>query len=70
MSTTEEYITCPECEGEGRVWFLDWLYYDGSHDEHEEECPICNGSGEVLSDEEYEEEDIDLRWEEHEERER
>ena len=40
-------IECPQCEGEGIVWFLDWLYYDGAHDEHEEICDMCGGEGTI-----------------------
>jgi len=51
-------ITCPDCEGEGVVWFLDWLYYSGDHDEHEEQCSRCFGEGTILvDDEDYDEEE-------------
>lgn len=43
-------ITCPECEGEGIVWVLDWLYLDGSQDDHEEICDECNGEGSLIVD--------------------
>jgi len=65
-------ITCPECGGDGTVWFLDWLYYDGGHDEHEEYCDMCNGEGTVIVDaEDYYANHIDETpegfWEEEEE---
>ena len=52
-------ITCPECGGDGTVWVLDWLYWDGSQDDHDEVCPECNGDGFILVEDEdyYEEED-------------
>lgn len=37
-------ITCPECEGEGIVWVLDWLSYDGRV------CDKCDGEGIVIVD--------------------
>ncbi len=63
-------VDCPECEGEGVVWYLDFLGYDGSMRDHEEECPECNGTGKVEKevkpgDDEY---DPDLDFEDHEER--
>ena len=50
-------ITCPDCEGEGIVWFLDYLYLNGDHDEHEEVCETCNGEGTLMVDDEDEEGD-------------
>lgn len=43
-------IQCPQCEGEGVVWVLDWLYWDGSQDDHEEICDECNGEGTIEVD--------------------
>ena len=50
-------ITCPQCEGEGAVWVLDWLYWNGDQDDHEEVCDMCNGEGAILVDDEDEEGD-------------
>ena len=51
-------ITCPECGGDGTVWVLDWLYWDGSHDEHEGQCSRCFGEGTILvDDEDFDEEE-------------
>lgn len=43
-------ITCPECGGDGTVWVLDWLYWNGDQDDHEEVCELCNGEGKTLVD--------------------
>lgn len=68
-------ITCPDCEGEGTVWVLDYLFYSGNQIDHEEMCPKCYGNGFILVDDEedYNDEDedrldLDLLWEDHEER--
>jgi len=51
-------ITCPDCEGEGVVWFLDYLGFDGSQRDHEEQCSRCFGEGTILvDDEDYDEEE-------------
>lgn len=47
-------IDCPECKGDGIVWYLDYLGYDGSQRDHEERCPRCFGEGKILiEDEDY-----------------
>ena len=47
-------ITCPDCGGDGVVWVLDWLYWNGDQDDHEEVCETCNGEGTLMVDaEEY-----------------
>ena len=43
-------ITCPECGGDGTVWVLDWLYWNGDQDDHEEQCPECFGNCTILVD--------------------
>lgn len=65
-------ITCSQCEGEGSVWILDWLYWNGDQDDHEEVCDMCNGEGKILVDaEDYYANHIDETpdgfWEEEEE---
>lgn len=52
-------ITCPECEGDGVVWIMDWLSYEGYVSDHEEVCPECNGEGEIEVEDEdwYEDEE-------------
>lgn len=62
MNVWEEEQDCPECDGEGVIWFIDSLDYNGSMTDHEEECPVCNGDGKVWvtiydTTEEEEEED-------------
>ena len=47
-------ITCPDCGGDGVAWVLDWLYWNGDQDDHEEVCETCNGEGTLMVDaEEY-----------------
>jgi DnaJ-class molecular chaperone len=57
--TKMKTITCPECEGDGVVWILDWLTYEGDVWDHEEVCPECNGEGEIEVEDEdwYEDEE-------------
>jgi len=43
-------IVCPDCEGEGVVWVLDWLSYNGDQWDHEEQCSRCFGEGTILVD--------------------
>lgn len=43
-------ITCPECGGDGTVWILDWLYWNGDQDDHEEQCERCFGEGTLIVD--------------------
>ena len=42
--TVGQNIKCPECDGDGTVW---WEYRDKKFETHEAEhdCPICDGSG-------------------------
>lgn len=44
--TVGQNIKCPECDGDGTVW---WEYRDKKFETHEAEhdCPICDGSGYV-----------------------
>lgn len=44
IKTVGHDIKCPECDGEGTVW---WEYKDKKFETHEAEhdCPICDGSG-------------------------
>jgi len=48
-------ITCPDCGGDGVAWVLDWLYWNGDQDDHEEVCETCNGEGTLMVDDEEEE---------------
>ena len=44
------WITCPECDGEGRV--MTAKLYPTGHTEVIETCPYCNGDGEVIFEQE------------------
>ncbi len=43
----KEFRECPECKGEGIVWYVDALFWNGTQIDHEERCPDCDGTGEV-----------------------
>lgn len=42
-----EYVTCPECEGEGKVWAV-FVYRDGDSTAVRADCPYCGGARTVL----------------------
>jgi sarcosine oxidase delta subunit len=51
----KEIIDCPHCE-EGRIEYLDDLTWGGDVYTHFEDCPYCDGSGEIEVEVETEDE--------------
>ena len=53
-------ITCPDCDGAGEYFVIDYLYWNGDQDSHDEICSRCFGEGTILvDDEDYDEEEDD-----------
>ena len=57
MRDMEDWIKCPECDGEGEVerdvWVRQSSTWHGDFGSHIEECEVCNGIGQIDPLEEY-----------------
>ena len=47
----EDWINCPECDGEGQVehdvWVRQSATWHGDFGSHMEECDVCGGIGQI-----------------------
>ena len=53
----EDWINCPECDGEGEVerdvWVRQSSTWHGDFGSHMEECEVCKGIGQIDPLEDY-----------------